>query len=206
MKFEIRDLRRAFTLIEMMVVIAIIGIIIGVTIGIYGHVTRKAQQARGRELVSNVATALNVLFQRENRWPPVILTEAQGQGRLTPEVAKCLGEKGLMSVNAKGLDRCGIVTPWATDVLKRLNKGDSGYDAHVPGGGTVRDHQLHFAVDTEGNGFVDVRLGSKSVRVRATAAVWSWGLNGREDDYEKSMAGREKSDDIYSWTRAQEVR
>lgn len=206
MKFEIRDLRRAFTLIEMMVVIAIIGIIIALSVGVYGNMTKKAQQARGRELVSNVATVLNVLLQRENRWPPVILTESQGEGRLTREVAQCLAERKLMSLNQNGLDRCGIVTPWALDVLKRLPRGDSGYDARVPSGGSVRDHQLHFAVDTEGTGVVDVRLGSRVVKVRASAVVWSWGRNGVEDDYEKSMSGHGKADDVFSWTRAQEVR
>ena len=223
MKFEIRHLRRAFTLIEMMVVIAIIGIIIGVSVAVYGRVTKKAQQARGRELVSNVATALSELLQREKRWPPALLDAAQNAdgGRLDADVARCfvmqrrtVGWKSLISLNYDwqsdnlvGIDRCGIVTPWAADVLKRLDQTKSGLDIRVPSGGVVWDHQLHFAVDTEGNGFVDVRLNTESrVRVRASVAVWCWGMNGREDNYRKSMAGEGEADDIYSWTRAQEVK
>lgn len=219
MKFEIQGKRRAFTLIEMMVVVAIIGIIASICVVAYGRVTRSSQQERGRALVTQTAIALEELLNREKSWPKVLVTEAQGQGLLTPEVAACLAVRNLMSLSYKtsekdgetvytlsGLDRCGIVTPWAMDALKRVSPGDSGYNAPVAGGGTVRDHQLHFALDLEGNGFVDAHLGSKTVRVRKPVVVWCWGRNGREDDYESSIKGHGKADDIYSWSRAQEVR
>lgn len=212
-------MKKGFSLIEMLVVIAIIATLIAASVGVYSSVTARAQKARGRELVSNVATALNVLYQRENRWPPSLIKASEGEGRLTAEGAASLAVHNLLSLSyttreqegetiytLSGLDRCGIVTPWATEALKRLPPGDAGLNAHVKTGGTVRDHQLHFAIDTEGNGFVEARLKGKTVRIRATAVVWSWGMNGVEDDYEKSMAGRGKCDDIYSWTRAQEVK
>lgn len=105
-----------------------------------------------------------------------------------------------------GLDRCGIVTPWATAAIKRLSPSDSAMNAKVPGGGTVQDHQLHFAIDEDGDGIVEVRLGASTIRVRSNAVAWCWGHNGKEDDYAASMSGRGKADDIYSWTRAQEER
>lgn len=210
---------RGFTLIEMLVVMGIIAALIGSSIGGYAFATKHAQKARGKELVSNVATALNVIFQRQNRWPPRLLSEAQGGGRLTPEAAACLAVGKLMSLSytqrevdgenvyvLSGLDRCGIVTPWATDVLKKLPSGGSGLSARVPSGGTVQDHQLHFALDEDGDGIVEARLGSRTVKVRGNAVVWCWGMNGVEDDYLKSMSGRGKADDIYSWSPAQEVR
>lgn len=211
--------RGGFTMIEMLVVLGIIAVLAGAGMGGYSFVTRRAEQARGRELVSNVATALNVLFQRQNRWPPALLTESLGDGRLTARAAACLAANGLMSLSAttaevdgekvytlSGLDRCGIVTPWATAVLKRISTGSSGLSERVPSGGTVQDHQLHFAIDDDGDGIVQVRLGSGTRKVRANAVVWCWGMNGKEDDYEASMAGRGKADDIYSWSRGQEVR
>ena len=212
-------MKKGFTLIEMLVVLGIIAALVGASLGSYSFATKRAQTARGRELVSNVATALNVLYQRQNRWPPRLLTEAEGEGRLTARAAVCLAVHNLMSLThttveeegeeiptLSGLDRCGIVSPWAMEVLKRLPPGDSGLGASVPSGGTVQDHQLHFALDTEGTGFVEVRLKGKTVKIRGTAAVWSWGMNGVEDDYEGSLSGRGKCDDIYSWSRAQEVR
>jgi len=210
-------MRKGFTLIEMLVVIGIISVLVGASLGGYSYVTKRAEQARVRELVSNTATALNILFQRQNRWPPALLSESQGQGRLTARAAACLAVNKLMSLTyvsseqdgesvyvLSGLDRCGIVTPWATTVLKRIPPGDSGLSAKVPQGGTVEDHQLHFALDDDGDGIVEVRLASKTLRVRANAVAWSWGMNGKEDDYEASMAGRGKADDVYSWTRKQE--
>ncbi|MBO7722135.1 MAG: type II secretion system protein [Kiritimatiellae bacterium] len=210
---------RGFTLIEMLTVIGILAILIAAAVGGYGFATRRAQKTRGRELVSNTATALNVLFQRQNRWPKPLLEEAGGGGRLTARAAACLAVHNLMSLTytktekegetfytLSGLDRCGIVSPWANEALKRLPTTGSGLSAKVPSGGTVQDHQLHFAIDTDGRGVCDVRLGGKTIKVRGAAVVWSWGMNGVEDDYEASMAGRGKADDIYSWTKAQEVR
>ena len=212
-------MKKGFTLIEMLVVIGIIAALIAASMGGYTFATRHAQKARGRELVSNVATALNVLYQRQNRWPPALLAEAGGEGRLTAHAGACLAVNNLLSlshttkevdgatvVTLSGLDRCGIVSPWALETLKRLSSGDSGLNAPVPSGGTVQDHQLHFAIDTEGRGFVEAKLKDRTVKIRGTVAVWCWGMNGVEDDYERSMAGRGKCDDIYSWARTQEVR
>lgn len=212
-------MRKGFTLIEMLVVIGIIAVLIGASMGGFSYVTKRAEQARGRELVANTATALNVLFQRQSYWPPRLLTEAQGNGRLTAEAGACLARHNLMSLSStkitkdgedvyvlSGLDRCGIVSPWATEVLKRTASNGGGLSARVPSGGTVQDHQLHFALDEDGDGITEAKLGAKTVRVRANAVVWSWGRNGREDDYESSQAGRGNADDIYSWTSSQEVR
>ena len=203
-------MKRAFTLIEMLVVIGIIAILAGATLAAFSRVTKRAQIARGRELVANTATALNVFFEKQRAWPKRMLTEASGAGILTAEVAAPLAIKGLMSLSydksAKrltGLDRFGIVTPWATDVLKRLPNG-SGDSTKVPSGGTIQDHRLHFALDDDGDGITEVKLGSRSVRVRANAVVWCWGMNGREDDHDASQSGRGKADDIYSWSAEQE--
>lgn len=212
--------RSGFTFVEMLVVIGILAVLTGLSISGYAFVVKRAEQARGRELVANTATALNALFQRQGRWPSRLLTEGKsGNGRLTAQVAACLAANNLMALTANtvtqsdgtkvytltGLDRCGIVTPWATAALKRLPSGGTGLTARVPSGGTVEDHQLRFALDDDGDGIVEVNLGSQSLKVRANAVVWCWGMNGKEDDYAASMAGRGKADDIYSWTRAQEA-
>ena len=54
-----------FTLIEMLVVMGILAILIGAGMITFSAATKKAQQARAREVVSNVATALEAIYQRE---------------------------------------------------------------------------------------------------------------------------------------------
>ena len=208
-----------FTLIEMLVVIGIIAILIGASVGGYSFATKSAQTARGRELVSNTATALNVLFQRQGRWPERLLNAAKGERKLTARAAACLAVNGLMSFSyttteqdgekvyvLSGLDRCGVVDPWAMDVLKRAPSGTSGEDLLVPSGGKVRDHILYFALDEDGDGITEAMVGGTSVRIRASAVVWSAGLDGVEAPYGKGQGGKGqqtkksgKSDDIYSW-------
>lgn len=204
--------KRAFTMVEMLVVIGIIAVLMGATMVAYSRVTKKAQMTRGRELVLNTATALNVLFDRQQTWPKRLLTAAEGEGILTAEAAAPIAAHGLMSLSydsgakkLSGLDRFGIVTPWATEVLKRLPSG-SGDSARVPSGGTIHDHRLHFALDDDGDGITEAKVGARTVRVRANAVVWCWGMNGKEDDYEKSQAERDGADDIYSWSSQQEAR
>ena len=210
---------KGFTLVELLVVLGIIAILSAASIGGFSFVTRRAEQAKGRELVSNTATALGALLQAQHRWPPSLLQEAQGGGILTARAAACLAVNKLMSLSyttmdddgetvytLSGLDRCGIVSPWATAVLKKSGPNESALNKKVPSGGTVSDHRLHFALDDDGDGITEVRLKSKTLRIRGNCAVWSWGRNGVEDDYGASMDSRGAADDIFSWSRNQEVR
>ena len=202
-------MKKGFTLIEMLVVIGIIAALMAASIGGYSFATKSAQTARGRETVSNAATALNELFHLQNRWPPRLLTASKGQRQLTAEAAACLAVNGLMSLSytkaekegetiytLSGLDRCGIVDPWAMDALKHAPSGSSGENVRVPSGGTVKDHILYFALDEDGDGITEANVGGKQLRIRATAVTWSCGLDGVEAPYRKG-------DDIYSWNLRQ---
>ena len=231
--FHERKARQGCTLVEMLVVIGIIAALIGASLGGYSFATKHAQAARGRELVSNTATALNVLFQRQNRWPPSLAQEAaSGAGRLTARAAACLAVHNLMTLShttidrdgekvptLSGLDRCGIVDPWAMEVLKRLPPGDSGLGASVPSGGTVQDRILYFALDLDGDGITEANVGGTTVNIRGNAAVWSCGLDGVLSPYpyagggakggggaNKGGAASKRSDDIYSWAPRQIVK
>ena len=203
-------MKKAFTLIEMLVVMGIIAILAGAMIAGMSHVTRKAQRAKAQETVSNAATALTFMLQKDGDWPKILVNNAgDGKGRLDKNVARIFAKKNLMGVvydkvaaernndyTLRGSDRCGIVTPWAVDVLKRNKNANEG--SKVPSGGKVNDHVLYYAIDKDGDGITEATVGSASLRIRASAAVWCAGADGKLDDY-----GTGGTDDVYSWNGKQ---
>ena len=66
----------AFSLIELLVSIAIIAIITGLSIAAYGKFTAKAQTTRCIEYVHQVRTALEQIYQGGDGWPPALQASA----------------------------------------------------------------------------------------------------------------------------------
>ena len=210
----------AFTLIEMLVVLGIIAILIGASIGGYSAMTKSADRARCQEVVSNAATALTALFQNEGSWPKTLALNGATDGKLDENTAYALVANGrsYFSLTTKdgklsGHDRFGILTPWAQAVVKR--QGTSASKGSKVGSMTVDDHILHYALDLDGDGRIEgASVGGQSIDVRATAIVWCGGKDGVIDPYPYASGGAGgkgkasrgsggKTDDVYSWTPAQ---
>lgn len=195
------NLDSGFTLIEMLVVIGIIAVLTGASIAGYSKMVKSAERAKCQELVSNVATALTALYQREGAWPKRLISNgASGDGELNKEAALPLAKGGYFSLGHTdtkliGADRFGILTPWAAAVVKKRGTGASEGDA--VGSKTVKDHILRYALDLEGRGVVEANVGGATVKIRATAAVWCGGKDGVIDAYPS------RRDDVYSWTQGQ---
>ena len=216
---NVKSLRSAFTLIEMLVVMGIIAVLIGASIGGYSAMVKSAERARCQELVSNVAVALTALFQNEGVWPKRLAREGATDGKLDENTAYALVSNGrtyfsLTKDGSKlgGHDRFGILTPWAQAVVKRL--GSSATKGSKVGSMTVDDHILHYALDLDGDGrILGASVGGRSVDVRATAIVWCCGKDGVIAPYPygpgaaggkgSSDASGGMTDDVYSWTPAQ---
>ena len=197
--------RRAFTLIEMLVVIGIIAILIGAGMTTFSAATRKAQQARAREVVSNVATALEAIYQKEGSFSRRVLAQGGSDGEMDADVAYELAKRNAMTLTydsarkkTVGADRCGILTPWAQDLVKR-SKSSVADSTKVPTGGTVKDHRVHFAVDIEGRGYVNANVGGESLKIRASAVAWCCGRDGKKLKYSEGL----RRDCSYSWSRQQ---
>jgi type IV pilus assembly protein PilA len=64
-----RKMQQGFTLIELMIVVAIIGILAAIAIPAYQDYTIRAQVSEGMSLTSGVRTALSESFQTTGVWP-----------------------------------------------------------------------------------------------------------------------------------------
>lgn len=210
--------KNGFTLIEMLVVMGIIAILSGALMAGFSHITKSAQRARCQEAVSNVATALTAILQKEGRWPSTNdgalkkFAGRDGKGMGTVEqVALVFAEFNMLGVSRKdsqlaGVDRCGIVDPWAQAVLKRTKGGQgNGKDLKVPSGGTVQDHVIYYAIDTDMDGITEAQVCGEKVKVRASAIAWAAGANGVLGSA-YSKRSKDNEDNVYSWRRAQEVK
>ena len=213
-------MKRGFTLVEMLVVIGIIAVLVGASIGGYSAVTKSAEKAKCQELVSNVATALTAMFQQEGVWPKRLATQGKTDGKLDAQTAYALvaGQTAYFSLTKKGNqlagnDRFGIVTPWAAAAIKRA--GASASLGTAIGSMTVDDHILHYALDLDGDGkILGASVGGQSVDIRATAAVWCCGKDGVISPYPyagggsgtlgaNKGGGNDRCDDVWSWTPGQ---
>lgn len=201
---------RAFSLLELLVAIAIIAIVTGLSIAGYGKFTAHAQNMRCVEFVHQTKTALEHLYQRDNAWPPLLQKEASGgDGKLDADAGAQLAKAGLMSLTFRsreredgskeyrltGHDRFGVVTPWAMDYIKHHDS--ASLSSKLPAGGTIQDHILHYAIDLDYDGMTEVMHGhdGNKARVRAQACVWSYGRDGKPNT----------KDDIRSWSKGQEA-
>ena len=64
-----RTLQKGFTLIELMIVVAIIGILAAVALPAYQDYTIRAQVAEGPSLSSGLKTAISDLYSAKGSWP-----------------------------------------------------------------------------------------------------------------------------------------
>lgn len=203
---ESRNGKSGFTLVEMLIVIGIIATLMGVMVAALAKFVGSADKARCRELVSNTATALTALYQRNGAWPRALIANHNSEQGLDQKAALPLAKGNFMTLTQNssgtalgGYDKFGILTPWATAVIKK--KGDSvSTSTKVPTGGTIQTHVLRYAIDLDGDGVIPgVNIGGETRSIRATAVVWSGGKDGVIEAYSAGL----KKDDVYSWTPGQ---
>jgi type IV pilus assembly protein PilA len=64
-----KNMQQGFTLIELMIVVAIIGILAAIAIPAYQDYTIRAQVSEGMSLASGARTAVSEAYQSTGNWP-----------------------------------------------------------------------------------------------------------------------------------------
>jgi prepilin-type N-terminal cleavage/methylation domain-containing protein len=143
---------RGFTFIEILVVMAIIAVLAGLTVAGLGLMTRKKPEIQTRTRVSKVAAAINSWHQRFRRWPPMDATKIQ-------KIAG--GTKGIGSVPNtlnEGIESLVQALYWETSgVDLQLDESELGNrdDDQLDGAGvTSQGPKLWEVVDGWGNPLV----------------------------------------------------
>ncbi len=62
--------RTAFTLVEMLAVILVIGILVAVVVGVAGNVIARASKEQTRENMATIMSAIDAYFEEKGAYPP----------------------------------------------------------------------------------------------------------------------------------------
>lgn len=189
-------MKKGFTMVEILVVVAILGLIMSVFVYSFSSAPEKANKANCYNFIKQVETALGM-----TQWTPRLYSGMNAETGLDEITAYPIASKlEFKTKDGKmiGHGRFGIVSPWAQNVIKEHGSSAS-LSTRIPSGGTVRDHRLRYALDADEDGIVEAVVGGESIRIRANVAVWCSGADGKIEPYSEGI----KSDDVYSWTNAQ---
>jgi len=210
--------KSGFSLLEMLVVVGILGTLIAALVGSYTYVQKMAWQVQAQELVTNAATALTLLLQKEGGWPSEIL---DSRGEFNQGVCRIIQEHHLMDItayqvdgsgnvkydgdgkpveNKNSPDRYGLLDPWGRRALWRNPSLTLGSDMPGKPGVTLRDHLIQFRVDIDFDGKVsDGELGNVPMgkAIPGSVIVWSVGPSGNKEEW---TTGRYPKEHRLSWS------
>ena len=201
----------AFTLIEMLVVIAIIAILIGLAFPVFQSVQNSAKRTQAKNDITQLVTAVNAFYTEYGRYPltPATSADTTYSAGSTNKLLNELRNVGAAE-NARGIT---FITPPDAKDENKPRSGIASKDVTVSGiaikGGELVDPwgtPYNVRVDTDYDNFVDNPYSSNAgtaknpagtLAVQAGVIVWSLGKNQAGGSGDKNLG--DNKDDVISW-------
>src|ERR1700759_4662254 len=93
-----RSLQKGFTLIELMIVVAIIGILAAIAIPAYQNYTIRAQVTEGLNLADGWKTGIAEYYAQYGVWPTTLAGSNASVGKYVQSVSLATGGSGIIQI------------------------------------------------------------------------------------------------------------
>jgi prepilin-type N-terminal cleavage/methylation domain-containing protein len=189
---------KAFTLLELMVVIAIIVVLAGLLFPVVQSVLERAKKVQAKNDLTQIVTAVSAFYTEYGRYPTTGANDAAAQYGPGYLSSKALFDELRAKSTTLNTRQIVFISP-AEDTTQTSPKGKVGSDGqfHDPWGSAYRitidadyDNQVPnpYTADT----------GAGPTNIRQGVITWSSGKDGKAPD-NGGGANFKNSDDVISW-------